>query len=353
MNKLFIAGLLIVFSLAGCSAESASNRKGPEVKTVNVETVDIQPTTFERYLRLIGTVESENDVQLSAEISGRIERYYVDEGEYVQRNEAILKINDDKLQQQVDQLKAQVVQAREQYERLKRLYEQESIGSEINVINARTTYQQRKAALEARKVDLANTTVRAPFSGVVDRIIIETGEMAAPGKPLVRLISTGNLTITAGVPSRFANAVTTEDSAIVWFDIQPVDTLRLPITYVSRSINEESRTFDIEIELPASAQNYKVDMKTNLKLKTFVQDSAVVINRQYIYPAQENFAVFTLAENDSSQLIAKRQIVTLGPAYNNNVLIESGLSFGDRLITAGSSFLQDSMRVRITGNTVN
>ncbi len=344
---LFVSALI----LASCSGEEpeTTNEEGL-VKSVNVESRVVEPQTFERFLRLVGTVESENDVQISAEVSGRIERYYVNKGDRIARGAPILKIDDSKLLRQQAQLQAQTEQAREQYERLRRVFEQDSIGSEMNLIDAKAVYQQRKAALEAAEVDLSNTTVRAPFSAILDEKMLNVGEMASPGMQLVRIIGLEDLRIAAGVPSRFSEAVSTGDKAEVWFDFQQSDTLSLPISYVGQSIDQDARTFKVEIDLPAQARKYKVDMNANVKLRTFQQDSSIIVGEEYVYQKGNGFIVYTVAKSDSGTTVARARNVSLGPSYENSVVIENGLNTGEEIITVGSSFLQDSMRVDVVKN---
>ncbi|HET6527753.1 MAG TPA: efflux RND transporter periplasmic adaptor subunit, partial [Balneolaceae bacterium] len=241
MKKIAIAIILTtVFAACSGNQETAEDEL---VKTVNVETEDITLQPFSRYLKLVGTVESESDVKISSEVSGRIEKYFVEKGDHIEKGEAILKIDDAQLVQERERLEAVTAQARENYERLKRLYKQEGIGSEIDYLNAKYTYQQNKAALEAVKISIAKTTINAPFSATVEEVFLEEGEMAAPGSPLVRLIGTEQLKISTGVPSAYANVVSEGDLAQVWFDFANADTLRLPITFVGKSISEDARTF--------------------------------------------------------------------------------------------------------------
>ena len=61
-----------------------------------------------------------------------------------------------------------------------------------------------RPACRARAAQLASTRVVAPFSGVVEARLQETGELAAPGQPVVRLVGSGSVKVTAGVPERYA-----------------------------------------------------------------------------------------------------------------------------------------------------
>jgi len=346
---LFIAGLM-----AGCSQEEQQAAAEEElVKTVNVQTELIQPQPFERYLRLVGTVESENDVFLSAEVSGRIERYFVEKGKRVRKGEPILKIDDDKLLQEKARLEAQTEQAKEQYERLSRVFEQDSIGSEIDVINARANFRQSNSALESILVDIKNTSVRAPFDAVLEDKLLEVGEMASPGVRLVRLIGADNLKVSAGVPSRFADVVNEGDLAQVWFDFEQSDTLSLPITYVGSSIDTQARTFEVEIDLPQGARNFKVDMIANVRIRTLSADEVLVVGEEFVYQKENGYVVYTVAQNEEGNAVAREVPVRLGASYENHVIVESGLQAGDRLITVGSSFLQNNMRIEIVDNGNN
>lgn len=350
MNKLNIIAIALIAGFLTACAQEQDVSQEELIKTVNVQTETLQPQSFERYLRLVGTVESLNDVNISAEVSGRIERYYVEKGSSIAEGEQILKIDDSKLLQEKARLEAQTEQAREQYERLQKVFEQDSIGSEIDVINARAAYQQSKSALESIKVDLQNTTVSAPFDAILEDRMIEKGEMASPGMPLVRLIGRERLTVTAGVPSRFSDVVSVGDPADVWFDFQSSDTLSLPISFVAESIDPQARTFKIEIELPANAEKYKIDMIANVKLRTLQRDSVIVVGEEYVYQKEEGFVVYTLEKNEQGNTVAREQAVKLGPSYENSTVIEEGLSAGQQLITVGSSFLQNDTRVEVVEN---
>lgn len=348
MNKqLTIIGILALVLLASCAPEEPQNTEEELVKTVNVETKTIESQPFERYLKLVGTVKAQNDVRISAEVAGRIEKYFVEQGDQVEKGEPILKIDDSQLIRERERLEAITAQAKENYERLKRLYQQDSVGSEIDYLNAKYNYEQNKASLEEVKVNIDKTTVKAPFDATVENIVLEQGEMASPGAVLLRLIGTDKLKVSTGVPSIYSDVVNKGDMAQIWFDFQKSDTLRLPITFVGKSISPQARTFKVEVRLPPETVNYKVDMIANLMIRTWKEDEAIVIGEEYVYQNEDQNVVYTVAENGEGQQIARMKPVTLGASYKNKVVIAEGLQPGDGLITVGSSFLQDNMRINI------
>lgn len=107
-----ILSLLIIFS--ACSGGEEIPQETEElVKTVNVRTLSINPSQFNSFVRVVGTVETSDDIMISAEVSGKVLRYNVEEGEQVRAGQTILKIDDAKLKQEASRLEAITAQARE------------------------------------------------------------------------------------------------------------------------------------------------------------------------------------------------------------------------------------------------
>ena len=351
-TRILMIGLMASASLLACSGgEGEQTTEEEVVKSVNVVTQKITPSTFASYVRVVGTVETSDDIMISAEVSGKVIAYNVKEGDAVRKGQTLLKVDDSKLLQEKSRLEALTSQSKENYERLKKIYEEDGIGSEIGYLNAKYAYEQNQSALESIKVDLANTSIKAPFNGKVEGKMINAGEMVSPGTPVVRLIGSENYKITAGVPARYSDAIKTGDEVAVWFDTQASDTLTGTIRFVGTSINPQNRTFKIEIDLPTGVNQYKVDMITNIRLKTFEQQDAVVISEEFVYSKDKHFVVYLANENSAGHMVANEIPVELGMSYKTQVIIENGLSAGDQLITIGSAFLDEGTRIDIKGDT--
>jgi RND family efflux transporter MFP subunit len=352
LNHILLLSVATLF--AACSGDT-SQTDAPEevVKTVNVSTIPIEPTDFASYLRVVGTVETSNDIMISAEVTGKLLSYSVNEGDKVRKGQVIARIDDAKLKQEKARLEAVTAQSLDNYERLKQVYEQEGIGSEMEYLNAKYAYEQNNSALQSLKVDLANTEIKAPFNGSVETIMIEEGEIASPGMPVVRLIGSDNYIISAGVPARYASAVSLGDKVEVWFDSMMDERLEGTITYVGNSINASNRTFRIEVKLPGNRNDLKVDMIGNMVLKTLSLDNVIVVSEEFVYSKDDGYTMYVIAENEEGKTVAEERIVDLGPSYKTNVVVEGGLQVGEKLITIGSAFLNDGMRVSVINKENN
>lgn len=347
MKTINLFGLATLLVLMACSGgEEVQTTTEELVKTVNITTEPIAPSTFASYVRVIGNVETSNDIMISAEVSGKIVSFDAKEGQNVKKGQTILRIDDSKLKQEKARLKAINSQTKENYERLKKVYEEDGIGSELDYLNAKYAYDQSSSALESINVDLANTNIKAPFNGRVEAKSMDIGEMVAAGSPVVRLIGSDDYKISAGVPARYANVIGAGDEVDVWFDTQDSQELVKEISFVGNSIDPQNRTFRIEIDL-SNNENMKVDMITNIRLKTLEQSDVIVVSEEFIYSKDGQYVSYILAENEDGKPIALEKVVELGPSYKSNVVVESGLEVGDELITIGSAFLNDGMRVNV------
>lgn len=352
--KSFLTPILFIMLITAACSEAPEQTSGEDrVKTVNVVSQEITTGNFSSYVRVVGTVETSDDINISAEVSGRVVRYDVREGDRVKKGALIMKVDDSKLQQEKARLEAATSQARENYERLRKVYEEDGIGSELDYLNAKYAYVQNNSALESIQVDLDNTRITAPFNGLVEDKMVNVGEMVSPGMPVLRLIGTDNFKIMAGVPARYADAVKEGDTVEVWFDTQMSDTLKGVIRYTGSSINPQNRTFDVEIELDGLSDDFKVDMIGNLRLQTFSQRDVVIVSEEFVYSKNDGYVVYVEDTDENGNTVAREVPVQLGRSYKSDVIIEEGLKPGDRLLTIGSSFLDDGTRITVKNDSGN
>lgn len=355
MKKLNILSVaLLTFILTGCSSENEQQESQPEelVKSVNVSTQDVGVSTFSSYIKVVGTVETSHDIMISAEVSGKVESYQIQEGQSVRKGEAIVRLEDSKLVSEKNRLEAATTIAKENFERLEKIY-QDGIGSEIDYLNAKYNYEQSSSALASIKVDLSNTVIKAPFNGRLESKVVEEGEMAIIGQPIFRIIGDENFKITAGVPARYASVIKEGDKVDIWFDEYNSETILGTITFVAGSINPQDRTFEIEVELPETTIPFKVDMIANVRLNTNFQQDVLVINKEYVYSKDDNYVVYVLGVDSDGHHIALEKNVTMGRTYKNDVIIKEGLELNEELITLGSAFLVDGMRVTVINKDSN
>ncbi len=330
----------------GAEADAASGEGAFRQRVTNVEVLSVSLSDFTDYIHLAGEVEAFRDVTVSADEDGRIDRYVVERGTRVRRNQPIAYLDARVLSSQVEEARAAGRLADEQFERQRRLWEEEQIGTEIRFLEAKYQAEIVRARLETLERRLARTVIRSPINGVFESKVLEQGERAGAGDPVLRIVSTDPLKITGGIPERFAPSIHAGDSARITFDVLPDWAVWGLIRFVGSTVNAESRTFAIEIQIRNPNGTIKPQMIANVQVVHEQLTDVVVVAQDVIIRDADGHHVFVVTE-DAGRTVAERRPVTLGAAYGNHVVVEEGLAVGERLVTVGQQMVDDGGEVRI------
>jgi RND family efflux transporter MFP subunit len=342
--KFLLPLVLVAASCGSESTETATTESFERSVNVSVDTVKVRD--FVNHVNVIGTVKSTGDILVTSEVSGVVTRIAVREGARFKKGDLILKIDDSSLLQELEIAKASASTAKESYERAAALWKDSRIGSELGVLTAENQAKQAQANLDLIRIRLSKSNITAPFDGVLERRFVEQGEMAAPGSPLVRLIRSDDLHVEAGVPARYAGQVKVGDPVVVRVDVDGGKTYQGRVTSVANSIDPGPRTFNVNISLPGSQAGLKVDLVANLRLEIGRRTNVVVVSQEFVQRDESGYKVFTVV-NDNGTSRAKTTYVTLGADADNQVIIESGLSAGDVMITKGAVFAENNIKLNL------
>lgn len=354
-----LAGLaLVAAALGGCGDAEATGteaeggqEQGSEefARVINVEVREVQLRPFVEQIRLTGTVRAERDVQVSAEESGVVDEVLAEKGTWIESGAPIARLDDDVLAAQVAQARAQAELAEQTWDRRKRLWEEDRVGSEIAYLESRFGAEQASANLRSLEERLARTTIRAPFSGVLEDRMVEVGTMVSPGQPVARLVDRTPVKVSAGVPERYAADVHTGAQAVVTFDVLPGEVFRAPISYVGSTVDPQSRTFPIEVRMPNPQGVVKPEMVADVSVERRSLDEALVIPQDALVRVEDGYVVFVVEEEDGVT-VARQRRVKLGPSQRDLAVVESGLQAGERLVVVGQKSVAGGDRVRVVAN---
>jgi RND family efflux transporter MFP subunit len=345
------AATLLALAGTGCGSPEASgteNTAGGEasyVKTVNVEVLNIETAEFTSYIRLTAAVEAYEDVVVSSQESGVIERIIADKGSSVRAGQPIAKIDDEILSAQVDESRASASLAGERYERQRQLWEDEGIGSEIAFLQTKFEAQSADARLAFLEARLARHTIKSPITGLLDDRYVDVGEIVAPGTPVARVLTVDRLKVVGGVPERFGPYVREGGAAILDFDVLPGASIEGTIAFVGAAVDPQNRTFPIEILLDNPGGRLKPQMVANVRVATEQLQGVIVVPQDVVMRTEDGYQVFVVADGPGGTL-AEARAVALGPSFENEVVISSGLFEGDRIIVTGHQMVDAGDRVR-------
>lgn len=313
-----------------------------------ITTFKVQTESFEHVLELQGNVTTKNLLVITPEFNGILSHVYVKEGDRVTKGQLLAKIDDGGLSQQLAQLRIQADLAKTTYQRQKRLWEQ-NIGSEIQFLQAKSTFEAQQEAINQLQQQLAKTEVRAPFAGSIDDVITEQGNVVAAGTtPLVRLVNLDAMYIEVEVPEGYVSSVTKGKKVEVQLPVLG-QTLTTKIRQVSDVINPANRTFKIEIEVPNKNKTIKPNLTARLKINDYTNETAVLIPQSIISENAEGeqYVYIVINKNKDGIGTAKRLIVETGKTQGDIIEVLKHLDNGAEIIKEGARSVKDGQAVEV------
>ena len=316
-------------------------------KATLVTTMPVPTKTFRHFLEVRGSVASEKNVTVSARVPAVVERVAVQEGDRVKKGQVLIVQNAETVRRSIDELDTQLELATTRFERQKNLWDQK-IGTEIQYLEAESNKESLERRIASLKAQLADYIIRAPFSGTVDDVIIKQGETAQPGLPMLQLVSLEDMYIEADVSESYLGTFEVGDSVDVTFPSLN-QSLKSTISAVGEVINENNRTFTIEVKLPNDTRRFRPNQLAVLRIEDFHQPDAVVVPTNLILSDNQGDYVYVAEEKDG-QLTATKKAVERGMTYDNETLIRSGLSGNEQLIDEGFRDVAEGISIKKAEN---
>jgi RND family efflux transporter MFP subunit len=303
-------------------------------KHILVTTIKATKQDFRRYSEIQGVVKSDEITKVSSEIPGRILRVYVDNGNRVKKGQLLVKIDVEGIQNKLEELQKSYDLAKDIYERQERLWKK-NIGSEIQFLTAKNNKERLEKGIESLKIQLRKSKIYAPSSGIVDNKQIEEGELASPGFPLMMILNTAKMKVTADVPENYLTSIHKGDKVTVKFPSLNMEATG-KIKLIGSTINPTNRTFSIETIF----KNHKDQLKPNLLAIVLITDyylpDAIVVPSELVQYEISGKPFVMIVAKENGLLKARKKYVVTGEEYNGNIVISEGLTENDTLIEKGA-----------------
>ncbi|SRR6056297_32262 len=316
--------------------DTNQTRKLPTVRLDTLVRYD-----FNHYVEVQGTVQSRDEVSATAELGGRITAIFIEEGDHVKEGQIVARLDDATLQAQKAEVESQLSLARDIFDRQKQLWEKE-IGSEVQYLQAKNNKENLEKRLQTLEVNLAKTKIRAPKSGVVDQLLLKSGEFASPGLPIAVIIDHRRLKVVMEVPENYLGRAQEGDT--ITLNFPNIDEKRWAIiSLVGSRINPRNRTFTAEALLTADPAGL---IRPNMLVTALINDYSEpdVIQVPINMVQQEiggNEFVFIKGIRSDGQAVAVKQTIELGRVFKGQAVVKTGLEEGQILLLEGARNLRD------------
>lgn len=344
MKRLIVLVTVITMAIGISACGKKQEKKETEKKLSLVKVRDIKGEDFKEAYKVIGIVKPNTSAKLSSEEGGIITYLSKDKGSSVRRGETVVVLKKDFDKASYDQAVSQYELAKDNYVRAEKLF-MENATTEQVYSNAKLQFNIAEKTVEMYRTRLGKGYITSPISGVVDAKFMNLGEMTSPGSPILSIVDISRVKIEAGIPEKYVTQLSKGTNVKITFDVLPEEEFSGKISYISPTLDPQSRTFDIEIILDNGGRKLKPEMSANIFISNMDISDAVVLERDLFVDNGDEQFVFVL-ENE----IAKKKMIKIGGASDNKVLVTEGLNIGDKLIYYGFRALADGDKVKVVSD---
>ena len=355
-------GLLSVaaFCLASCGNKS-TGPQAPPPAAVNAYTVETgNATYFDNYP---ATATPLNQVDIKPQVSGNIVGIFFKDGQQVRKGQKLYEIDQQQYKAAVEQAnanldvaKANLARSQQDYDRYQDLAKQDAIAKQVldhQVADLEANKRQVQAAqanVASVETNLKYSEIYAPFDGTIGISLVKVGTSVYP-QTLLNSVSTDNpmavdISVNQAEIPRFTAFFEKGKDRDSTFTAMLPDGSVYPypgqLYLIDRSVDPTTGTIKVRLTFPNPKDELKAGLTTNIRVKHAGGDSTLLIPYKSVVESLGEFFVFVIEDS-----IALQKKVSLGTRIGPNIVVRSGLTKGQKVVTEGVQKLRDSSIVRL------
>ncbi|MBN1985453.1 MAG: efflux RND transporter periplasmic adaptor subunit [Prolixibacteraceae bacterium] len=331
-----------VFKLKS-NKETTENRvyQYDEEKPISVQAIPVIASDSQSEYTFSGVFEANRESKLSADLQGKVTAVFVEMGSVVQKGQPLVQLDNTllKLQLQSVEIQIQGLEADvSRYEVLAAADAIQGVQLEKAILGLKTANVQ-KATLEEQ---IQKTTIRAPFNGIVTAKLTEEGAFAAPGVPLLQLTDILNLKFVVNVPDNEVSKFHEAQICQVSIDVYPGLLLSGKVAMVGSKANM-GNSYPVHLALKNTDDlKIKSGMFGKVTVKTDANNHRISIPASAMVGTSLQPQVYVV-KNGRAVL----QNITVTGRVNDKVIVQEGVSEGDKIVTTGFINLFDGAKITI------
>ena len=333
----FIVALLVAVIFVWMSS---GNSVPPPVIDVNgrtnanVKSVLVQPFAreeTERTIQISGYTQEERMVAIKAELSARVVSIAVQENDAVRKNTRLIRLEQGQAAARLQQARAQERQTQIELDSERKL-RQQGLSSAAAEARASASYEAAKAAVTLAQRDFQSTIVRAPFAGQVEEIYVEEGDYVQPGQLLAKVVDYQPMLVIGSLSELEVGYVDEDTKATI--SLVTGETLTGVVRHLATQSNPQTRTFDVEVEVPNEDNNLRAGITAELSFHTGSITATRISPSLLSLDEQGNLGVKTVSDN--RVFFTPVEVVKAG----TNEMWVTGIGEGTQVIIRGHGFVE-------------
>lgn len=349
MNKRVIIVGVVVVGLIGLTVTKllANKEKAAEKiyihdmnAAVLVEATKPGEHTFENSMSFLGTFEPFRQNTVSSDASGKIVKLNVEEGDKIGQGQLIAKVDDEMLQLQMESVDVTIEGQKNDDQRYSNLSKENAVAG---VQVEKTKLGLKSAEIQKKQIQkqLRSTSLKAPFSGVVTKKMIDLGSVVGPGTPLIEITDVSQLKLTVNVPERDILKFKLGQDVSVSADIYADRTFKGKVTNIS-VVADKAHNFKVQITINNKSQELFAGMYGSVSLSNSKSVTALSIPRQALVGSSKSPKVYVI-KNGKAVLTP----FNAGTSDGDYIEVVSGLSENDQIVIKGQINLENNSFVTL------
>lgn len=390
-RRILFASLLSAVLATACGRAAADTpASAAAAASVNVAVVEAVEQPIKRFIRVSGTLTAQEDAEVAAEVAGRVIATPVERGSRVGAGDSLVKLATAEGEAQAIEAQANAAQiearlgiangapfavesvpevasarasvqlARNDFERAKTLHSQQLLSqSEFDQSSAKTeaaerqydmakntAAQQYQSLLAARarvtlaQKALADTNVRAPFTGLVGERLVSVGDYVTKGTKIATVMRVDPLRVELTVPEQFVSVVASGRTVTFEVDAYPGETFVGQVRYVSPSVAAATRALTLEAIVPNPESRLKPGFFATAQIEQANMLPGLLVPSTAVRTISGTARVFVLNGDR-----VEERVVMVGQVVGDRVEVTSGLKAGERVVAKDVDRVTDGVRV--------
>ncbi|MFO7725167.1 MAG: efflux RND transporter periplasmic adaptor subunit [Oceanipulchritudo sp.] len=338
----FLAAALSGLLLGGCGKPPANENQGGDFPVTAV-IAPVEERVLEEKIFLVGSLEAIEEVELISEVDAPVTDILFEEGEPVEPDDTLIRLDDRKLKASVAEMKARYDLAQANVERSKTLLERNTI-SQQEFDQALAEFDSAKAILDLARERLQDATIHAPFKGVMTERLISRGQYMTRGQPLASLVTTDPIEVEFNIPERYIGQLRLDQRIEITVEAWPEKRFAGKVSFISPRVDRNSRTILLKARIPNPDGHLKPGMFGSLELIFRVREAALVIPEASISYTGDQASVVVMNDEGKAEF---RQIV-VGTRLSGDAEVTEGLDEGERVVVEGFQKMRPDSTILIS-----
>lgn len=325
-------------------AEPATNARevaGPRARAVPVETAQAEAGRAATRIRATGSLRASDAVVVQPEIAGRVTAVLFDQGQAVAAGTPMITLAPETFQAELTMAEAALVLAQENFQRSEALSRRGNTAAQA-LDEARANLRTAEAEADLARVRLADTSITAPFDGVVGLKEISVGRYVEPGDELVALERIDPLYLDFRLSERWLTKLKVGDSVAVAVDALPGQTFEGTIAALDPKVDVNGRAVQLRATVPNPDRSLRPGLFARVDLDLDAREDAVLVPEAAIVLQEDGPIVYRI--EDGKALVTP---VATGVRRDGRVEITQGLQAGATVVVNGHVRLRDQAQVEV------